>query len=203
MGSEANCILRQGQRSAAGRAMLETAELLFRSADLRVKIPLSAIRSARAAKGQLVIQTAEGRTSFELGPLAEKWLEKILHPKSRVEKLGVKAGQGVCLLGEFPADFLAELEAASGRAPFGRPSARCAWIFFRADSQKQLGKVSAVAGKMSGAMALWIVYPKGKTEITENHVLAAGRRAGLKDVKVVGFSPVLSALKFVIPVARR
>jgi hypothetical protein len=56
---------------------------------------------------------------------------------------------------------------------------------------------------LKGAAALWIVYPKGQKDITENDVLAAGRKAGLKDVKVVGFSPTHTALKFVIPVARR
>jgi len=54
-----------------------------------------------------------------------------------------------------------------------------------------------------GAAALWIVYPKGPKDITENDVLAAGRKAGLKDVKVAGFSPTHTALKFVIPAARR
>jgi hypothetical protein len=50
---------------------------------------------------------------------------------------------------------------------------------------------------------LWIVYPKGQKEITENDVLTAGRKSGLKDVKVVGFSPTQTALKFVIPVKER
>jgi hypothetical protein len=39
--------------------------------------------------------------------------------------------------------------------------------------------------------------------ITENDALAAGRKAGLKDVKVVGFSPTHTALKFVIPLSAR
>jgi hypothetical protein len=56
---------------------------------------------------------------------------------------------------------------------------------------------------MRGAAALWIVYPKGRTEITERDVLKAGRAAALKDVKVVGFSATHSALKFVIPVSQR
>jgi hypothetical protein len=34
-------------------------------------------------------------------------------------------------------------------------------------------------------------------------VISAGRKAGLKDVKVVGFSPRHTALKFVIPVNKR
>ena len=56
---------------------------------------------------------------------------------------------------------------------------------------------------MKGAAALWIVYPKGQKQITENDVLGAGRKIGLKDVKVVGFSSTRTALKFVIPLAER
>ena len=56
---------------------------------------------------------------------------------------------------------------------------------------------------LQGATALWIVYPKGQKHIAENDVLAAGRKIGLKDVKVIGFSPTHTALKFVIPVANR
>jgi len=40
-------------------------------------------------------------------------------------------------------------------------------------------------------------------DITENGVLRIGRKAGLKDVKVVGFSPTHTALKFVLPVEKR
>jgi hypothetical protein len=50
---------------------------------------------------------------------------------------------------------------------------------------------------------LWIVYPKGQKSITENDVIAAGRKTGLKDVKVVGFSATHTALKFVIPLDTR
>jgi len=60
-----------------------------------------------------------------------------------------------------------------------------------------------VSKSMKGAAALWIVYPKGQKQITENDVLAAGRKCGLKDVKVVGFSTTHTALKFVIPLSDR
>jgi hypothetical protein len=56
---------------------------------------------------------------------------------------------------------------------------------------------------MKGATALWIVYPKGQKSTTENDVIAAGRKTGLKDVKVVGFSSTHTALKFVIPLDKR
>jgi hypothetical protein len=47
--------------------------------------------------------------------------------------------------------------------------------------------------------ALWIVYPKGQSRITESTVILGGRAAGLKDVKVVSFSSTQTALKFVRP----
>jgi hypothetical protein len=66
-----------------------------------------------------------------------------------------------------------------------------------------LGEVKKIAGKMKGSAALWVVYPKGQKSITETDVIGAGRKAGLKDVKVVGFSASHTALKFVIPLERR
>ena len=76
-------------------------------------------------------------------------------------------------------------------------------IFFAVDSKQDFGALSRIAKSMEGAAALWIVYPKGQKHITESDVLAAGRKCGLKDVKVVGFSATHTALKFVIPLAKR
>ena len=76
-------------------------------------------------------------------------------------------------------------------------------IFFAADSLKELSPVAKIAKSLKGATSLWIVYPKGQKTITENDVIAAGRKAGLKDVKVVSFSATHTALKFVIPLDKR
>jgi hypothetical protein len=51
--------------------------------------------------------------------------------------------------------------------------------------------------------ARWIVRPKGRPEISERATMAAGKAAGLIDVKVVGFSPTHTAETYVIPVAAR
>ena len=51
--------------------------------------------------------------------------------------------------------------------------------------------------------AVWVVRPKGSPDITEAETMAAGKRAGLVDVKVVSFSETHTAEKFVIPVAKR
>jgi hypothetical protein len=202
MGSEASCKVRFGKQESEGKALLETSEILFRG-EFRLKIPFSTIKSVKAASGELRLQTAEGLAIFHLGPAAEKWRDKILHPKSRIEKLGVKPGARVSLLGPFDGEFLRELASLTKLVTKGNASPDSEWIFFAADAKDDLARLSKISKSMKGAAALWIVYPKGQKQITENDVLAAGRKAGLKDVKVVGFSATHTALKFVIPLAER
>ena len=205
MGNEANCVARFGKQKARGKALLETSELIFRSEDgaLRLKFTFAEIRSAAAADGELRVEGPEGPAIFELGANAAKWCEKILHPKTRLEKLGIKPGAAVSLIGNFAADFLAELRAQTKNVSGGKVSTDSEWIFLAADSVKDLSQVAKLTKSLKGAAALWIVYPKGQKQIAENDVLAAGRKSGLRDVKVVGFSPTHTALKFVIPVEKR
>jgi hypothetical protein len=73
----------------------------------------------------------------------------------------------------------------------------------RIDTKQQLAQVAKIAVAMLGAVPLWIIYPKGQQHITEADVLSSGRKARLTDIKVVGFSPTHTALKFVIPVKKR
>ena len=202
MGNEATCKVRFGNQVSEGKALLETSEILFRG-EFRLKIPFASVKSATAVDGELRLKTAEGLAVFRIGPYAEQWREKILHPKSRIEKLGVKQGAKVCLLGKFEPEFLAEVNGLAKSAGKGKISQDTEWIFFAADSKDDLRDLSKIAKSMRGAAALWIVYPKGQKHITENDVLAAGRKCGLKDVKVVGFSPTHTALKFVIPLSER
>jgi len=76
-------------------------------------------------------------------------------------------------------------------------------MFFGAEDKEALARLKSLAPFLKKSGALWVVYPKGQSRITENDVLAAGRKAGLVDVKVVSFSATHTALKFVIPVSRR
>lgn len=203
MGNEANCVVRTGGKKVQGKALLETNEIIFRSAPLRIKIPFAEIKSVKALDGELRVQSAGSAVVFEIGPYAEKWAHKILNPKSRVEKLGVKPGAKVTVIGKLETDFEEELKEASPDFARGAISRDTEWIFLIADTQKGLAQATNIAKVMKGAVALWIVYPKGRKDLSENDVLATGRKAGLKDVKVVGFSPTHTALKFVIPRDKR
>ena len=202
MGNEVKCTVRVGKDVSEGKALLETSEILFRGG-FRLKIPFASIKSVKAVDGELRLQTADGWAVFELGPRAEKWREKILHPKSRIEKIGVKPGAKISVFGNFAADFLAEVKPLAGSVTKDKVAAECDLVFFAADSLKELSSVAKIRKSLEGATGLWIVYPKGQESITENDVIAAGRKTGLKDVKVVGFSATHTALKFVIPLDRR
>jgi hypothetical protein len=202
VGNELKCTVRFGKESSEGKALLETSEVLFRGA-FRLNVPFASIKSVKAVDGELRLETANGLAVFELGVAAEKWCAKILHPKSRIEKIGLKPGAKISLLGGFDADFLRELKQLVGSVTRDKAAAGSEAVFFAADSEKELSQVQKVRKSLKGATALWIVYPKGQKGITENDVIAAGRKTGLKDVKVVGFSSTHTALKFVIPLDRR
>ena len=202
MGSEVNCKVRFGKQESEGKALLETSEIIFRG-EFRLKISFASIKAVEAKEGRLRVATLEGLVVFELGAQAEKWREKILHPKSRLEKLSVKPDASVSLLGKFEAEFLTELGEQTDAVSTGKVKAGSELIFFGAESRAELSRVATLAKQIKGAAALWIVYPKGQKHITEADVISAGRKAGMKDIKVAGFSLTHTALKFVLPLAAR
>ena len=196
MGQELECTLRYQRRTLSGKAYLETDHLLFRGGD-RLKIPLKDLRSVQAAGGVLKLEFDGGPAELDLGPAAEKWAHKILHPPSRLDKLGVKPGVTVKLIGDFDDDFRGEVRHALGG------SSKTDLVIFAAGTVKDLQKLRKLGAGMPSDGALWVVYPKGVTAVREIDVLQAGRAAGFKDIKVAAFSATHTALKFVIPVARR
>ena len=197
MGQEIECTMRYSGRTLRGTAYLETDHILFRGQE-RVKIALRELRGVEAADGVLRLALAGGPAELELGNVAEKWAAKILRPPSRADKLGLKDGATVRLVGKFADDFREELR---GCRVVARGAAEL--VFLAAERREELVRLEKLAGSLAGSAALWIVYPKGKTEIRETEVIAAGRAAGLKDVKVAAFSKTHTALKFVVPVAAR
>lgn len=204
MGNELKCRARFGKQQCEGKALLETSEIIFRG-DFRLKIPFATIQSIKVTQGNLELRTADGLAVFELGPAAEKWREKIAHPKSRIEKLGIRDGAKVALIGfgKLDENFLRELDERTKAVSYDEVQPDTEWIFSKAETLKELAQLGKIAKAMRGATALWIVYPKGQLKITESSVLDAGRAAGLKDIKVVGFSATHTALKLVIPISQR
>jgi hypothetical protein len=193
MGQELDCTLRYHQRTLTGKAYLETAYILFRGEE-RLKILFEQLTGVHAAGGVLKLEFADGPALFELGAAAEKWARKILHPPTRLEKLGVKPGLAIAVEGDMDADFLREIgEAAAARA-------KADLLFFAAQRAADLARIAKLKARLKPRGALWVVYPKGVAAIREIEVIEAGRAAGLKDNKVASFSTTHTALRFALPV---
>lgn len=201
MGREVACAAVVDGKRVEGRALLETDGVIFRG-DRRLSIPRAQMQDVQAEQGRLTIAYPGGTVAFELGDQAENWARRILNPPSRLDKLGVKEGHKVVVLGVGDDGFRAELEARVGRV-FGRAVAGADLVFFGAGSRARLARLPKLKDCLAPAGALWVIRPKGGGPISESDVLDAGRRLGLVDVKVVRFSDTHTAEKFVIPSAAR
>ena len=76
-------------------------------------------------------------------------------------------------------------------------------IFIGVTDTAQLSRLATLKRSLKPDGALWVIRPKGRPEISEQAVMAAGKAAGLVDVKVVSLSPTHTAEKFVIPIKSR
>ena len=90
------------------------------------------------------------------------------------------------------------------------PSGRQAWLMAEVPSEGSLSSFFAdLEKRLQPAGSLWVVFPK-KPFVAELEfpyhwidVQKAGLAAGLVDNKIAAFSPRLTSIRFVIPVARR
>ena len=203
MGSEALVAARFKSQTATGKARLETEVLYFRGGDLKLTIPFKQMSKVVARGGTLSVTFPGGIASLDLGPAAAKWADKILHPPSRLQKIGVKPEWRAAAIGVEDAAFLAELEPAVALLSIGRVVKNVDAIFFGVTKEAQLSRLATLKTSLKPNGALWIIRPKGRPEISEASTMAAGKLAGLVDVKVVGFSPTHTAEKFVIPLLQR
>lgn len=205
MGQEMKTQLRWDGRIIEGTALLESESLIFRGgASLEVKF--AEMMSVEANSGWLELKTQRGLLLLELGPKAEVWREKIKNPKALVEKLGLDATKKVCVSGKLDADLKSEIDLSGAKVAKTAKGKDFDVIFLAANAKKDLEKVPALKEMIVDDGGIWIVYPKGQTgddALTERAVLTSGRIIQLTDNKQVKIDEVLTAVRFVIPVAQR
>ena len=202
MGKSTRTRLHLDGRTYDGEALLETSEVIFRG-EKRLVIPFAKISSVEARDGKLHV-TFDGKSAaFELGAEAAKWVEKIRNPKSVIEKMGIKAGHVVSVVQLDDDAFVADAEAAGATVSRGRAKKNSDAIVYGANTRADLERMPALKESLAPNGSLWIIRPKGVKAITEADSMAAGKAAGLVDVKVVRFSDTHTAEKFVIPLKSR
>lgn len=204
MGYDAECDVRLDGQTVSAKAVLEHKDLVLRG-PLRLSIPLARISEATASDGWLRVRFDGRLAEISLGPAAQKWAQRITNPPSRLAKLGVKEGVRILLAGAVEEAFVEELRAAGATAlrRMGRGTPAFDVIFLAVERRESLEQLEALASKIVPSGAIWTLRAKGQRAVTEADTMAAGKRAGLVDVKVVSFSDTLTAEKFVIPVAKR
>lgn len=201
MGNEVLTRVEIGGECAEARALLETEEVIVRGA-LKAKIPFKEMKDVRAESGVLSFRWKDRDVRIHVGRDAAKWAEKIRNPKSVLDKLGVKSGQKVSIIGEVDGSFAEQLEARVAEVSL-KPRPERDLIFFAANCREDLARLGELRRTLQPAGAIWVLRPKGHPAISESDVMAAGKAAGLVDVKVVRFSETHTAEKLVIPVAKR
>jgi hypothetical protein len=165
-------------------------------APFRLTVPLASIGSARADGDNLEVTYADGSLTLVMGEReAARWANQIANPKTLADKIGVKPGQRVRLVGDVDRALAGPgRTVADGEADV---------IFVRVESPGDLGTIGELRDAIAPDGAIWAIRPKGRPDLTEAMVIAAGRGAGLHDVKIARVSDTLAAMKFVIPVERR
>jgi hypothetical protein len=197
MGQELECKARIQRRARMqGRAQLETDFVLFRGPE-RFKVSFGELTGVKADGGVLKLEFAGGPAELELGAAAEKWARKILNPPSLMDKLGVKAGLTVRLIGEFDEFEPGFRKQIAEREAVAVAKGKSDLLFLAAGRSAELDRIRKLRANLKPGGALWVIYPKGVPEIKEIEVIKAGRAAGMKDVKVARFSATHTGLKFV------
>ena len=192
MGNEVKGLCTVGNEDHSCTMQLETSEIILRGA-LRARLPFGELKSLRAVDDILTFTHARSTYRLHLGNQAAKWLQKITHPKSVIEKLGVKAGMKVSLVGlnEEELSDAPEIELVAASAK------NCDWIALRLKKAGDLAKIAQQAKRLAPKGQLWTIRLRGNEETGEAIVRQAGLDAGLVDVKVVRFSETETAEKFV------
>jgi hypothetical protein len=122
----------------------------------------------------------------------------------RLDKLGIKPGMRVALVGLEDDAFEAELRDRTSDVTRGEPIAGTDVVLYAADTLMALGRLPALRERLVPNGAIWVVSRKGSAAtIRDVDVIDAGRAAALVDNKVASFDESRTALRLVIPLALR
>ena len=118
--------------------------------------------------------------------------------RSRLDKLGVKPGAKVAIVGVDDPDFLKDLRQRTSDITIGRPKGLCDLVFLSADTRADLLRINKVKSWIEPNGAVWVIRPKGgRSELRDTDVIQAGLDAGLVDNKSAAVDEDWQAVRFV------
>ncbi len=198
MGLEASCLVRRNGNEWVGKAHCGDGEISV-SGDLGFRWKWGELERVESTSESLVVVRGGEPIDLVLGADAAKWAHAIKNPKSRLDKLGLKPGHAYQTWGEFDEAFAREIKDRAGAAGTEPLDV----VFVRLNEANDLDQLLKARIGIAKNGMIWAIWPKGRKEFREDDIRSFALANGLVDVKVASFSPILSALKLVIPVALR
>ncbi|WP_031499989.1 DUF3052 family protein [Bryobacter aggregatus] len=123
--------------------------------------------------------------------------------KPLIDKLGIKPGLRISLLGIRDSDFLRQVLPQVANPSQHRAVKGSDLIFLGVESKEQLQRLAPLRKYLVANGNIWVIYPKGQKHITQADVMAAIKEAGLVDNKTCSFSVTHTGLRACIPLAMR
>lgn len=227
-----DCLAELGDQRGRGTLNLTDDHLEF-AGTFALNLSLADITAVRVHRGRLEVVWPQGHAAFDLGRSAQVWAEALSTRRGLLDRLGVKPGAVAIVIGVDDFEFRRQLRARASAvldwnqalAVFAHPhmtlgggrhgapdaagsalpplSAGADVIFIGLRAPADLQLVGRAEPFMARDGAVWVIHPRGDEPVNQTDVLAAGRAAGLLDVKVVRFSDNQTARRFVIPPGRR
>jgi hypothetical protein len=203
-GRAAPCTLHFDGRVCEGTAYLDADGLVLRQ-ERCLAVPLSDLRVVATDDGRVEVSFPGGAAVLLLDTVAQRWTELVARrPRSRLDRLGVRRGQLVAVVGVVEARFVEELRGRVTEVVTGTAVPAGADIIFLAAAQREeLGRMPGLAHFIAPGGVLWVIRPRGRPEITEQDVAVSGKAAGMTVGRGVRFSPTHTADRLAVPGPRR
>lgn len=115
-----------------------------------------------------------------------------------LDKLGVKSGARVAVVGVDDPSFLSLLRERTPDVVLGRPRALCDVVIIAVDRLADLAVLKRAKRWIEPNGAVWLIRRKGgRSELRDTDLIEAGLAAGLVDTKIASFSETHGAMRFV------
>ena len=118
--------------------------------------------------------------------------------KPLLDKLGVKPGAKVAILGLDDPSFMKLLRERTSDIVSSKPRTPCDIVIMRADDAHDLERLEQIKTWIEPNGAIWVVRLKGgRGTLRDTDLIEAGSKAGLVDNKIASFSETQGAMRFV------
>ena len=193
MGREAQCHAALGDLAGETHAWLESDAVILRG-DIAGRFRLADLRDIRVDADVFEASTERGPLRLHLGAAeAARWLDRIAHPRSLGQKLGLGPGVSVHVAGAHP-EILAMLGALGADMA---PLDRARLVFVAVEAQEDLQALDTLASGLPDPTQLWVLRVKGKAAtVKESEIMARLRAHGWAPSKTAAWSDRFAADRY-------